>query len=264
MLSDKQRTLIYKDVREVVGNRRIFSVMWIIPLMFAVVLPLIMLLAFTFAPQSEMQDFEGMLRLLPAGLLEEDIGRTVMRMTLQYMFPMFFLMIPVMAASVMASSSFVGEKERRTLETLLYSPLTVHQVFVAKVTAAFLVSQLVSLISFAVLVAVTMTGTHLLMGGAMGPGWTWLPLMLVASPAIALMGIILTVRMSVKAQTSEEAQQRAAFLVLPLVLLAISQMAGLFLMQWWMLLALGAGVGVLDALLLAGTARKFQPEAILR
>lgn len=39
------------------------------------------------------------------------------------------LMIPVMASSVMAASSFVGEKEKHTLETLLYSPLSLKQLF---------------------------------------------------------------------------------------------------------------------------------------
>ena len=37
-----------------------------------------------------------------------------------------------MTASIMAASSFVGEKEKRTLETLLYSPLTVGQIFRAR------------------------------------------------------------------------------------------------------------------------------------
>lgn len=264
MLDDRQKTLIRKDVHEVVGNSSVFMVMWLVPLVFTVFMPLMMILAFKFSPSSELGDFAAMLRLLPQSMIEQDLGRVAIKSMMQFVFPMFFLIIPLMAASVMASSSFVGEKERRTLETLLYSPLTVHQVFVAKVAAAFLVSQLVSLIAFAALVAVTMTATHFLMGGAIGLGWTWLPLMVLVSPAVSLLGIIITVRMSVKAQTSEEAQQRSAFLVMPLVLLAVSQMAGVFLLSWWVLVLIGLVIALLDYLLLAGTARKFQPETVLR
>lgn len=55
----------------------------------------------------------------------------------------------VRASSVMAASSFVGEKEKHTLETLLYSPLSLKQLFQSKILAGFLVGMMVSYISFA-------------------------------------------------------------------------------------------------------------------
>ncbi|MGL3150601.1 ABC transporter permease subunit [Microbacterium sp. A82] len=45
----------------------------------------------------------------------------------------FLRVIPVMTASITASSSFVGEKERRTIEGLLYTPLTYRKLVLAKV-----------------------------------------------------------------------------------------------------------------------------------
>ena len=77
-------------------------------------------------------------------------------------------MIPIMAASIMAASAFVGEKERHTLETLLYCPLTLKQIFQAKVWASFLLSMLVSLISFTAMLLVIEAELFFLMGRAAG------------------------------------------------------------------------------------------------
>ena len=43
---------------------------------------------------------------------------------LNYTFVPLFMIIPVMVASIIAANSVVGEKERKTLETLLYTPVT--------------------------------------------------------------------------------------------------------------------------------------------
>ena len=68
------------------------------------------------------------------------VERQILNLLLNYVLPLFFLIIPVMTASVMASASFVGGQEKHTLETLLYGPLSLRQVFRAKVLAAFTLS----------------------------------------------------------------------------------------------------------------------------
>ena len=49
------------------------------------------------------------------------------------------------------------EKEKRTLETLLYCPLSLRKIFQAKVLASFLLSMTVSLFSFAAMLLVMET-----------------------------------------------------------------------------------------------------------
>ena len=71
------------------------------------------------------------------------------------------------------------------------------------------------------------------------PGVSWLVLMLLVSPAIALLAISLIVRGSAKAQTVEESQQRSVFLILPILLLFVGQFTGLMMISAWLLLALG-------------------------
>lgn len=93
-------------------------------------------------------DIMRLLDLLPETSRMDSLELTLSSMILNYILPVFFLVIPIMTASIMAASAFVGEKERHTLETLLYCPLTLKQIFRAKVWASFLLSMLVSLITF--------------------------------------------------------------------------------------------------------------------
>ena len=91
------------------------------------------------------------------------------------MAPMFFLMIPLMSATVTASSSFVGEKERSTIETLLLTPMTVRQIFRAKVEMCVRLSLLVTGISLA-LFAVTIVVGNFLLDMPFWFDWAWVVL----------------------------------------------------------------------------------------
>ena len=178
--------------------------------------------------------------------------------------PPFFLMIPIMASSVMASSSFVGEKEKHTLETLLYSPLSLRQLFQAKILAGFVVGMMVSLIYFAAMMLVIEIEILALTGSMMIPDISWIVVMLLIAPTISIVAIALTVRGSAKAQTIEEAQQRALFLIFPIIALVIGQFTGIILINTWILLGVGAVLALLAVLLMRGASKKFTYERMLR
>lgn len=89
-------------------------------------------------------------------------------------------------------------------------------------------------------------------------------LMLFIAPAISLIAIAVTVRGSAKAQTIEEAQQCAVFLIFPILALVIGQFSGVMLVNSWLLLGLGIVLAVLDILLMRGAARKFTYEKLLK
>ena len=201
--------IIKKDFRGVASNRRLFSALLIVPLALTIVLPSIFVIAIHFVPDDP--DITKLLSLLPEAAQAESLELTLSGMVLNYILPVFFLMIPIMAASIMAASAFVGEKERHTLETLLYCPLTLKQIFQAKVWASFLLSMLVSLISFTAMLLVIEAELFFLMGRLLAPSVSWLVVMLLLSPAISLIAVTLIVRGSAKAQSVEESQQAAVF-----------------------------------------------------
>jgi len=172
-------------------------------------------------------------------------------------------LIPIMAATVMAASAFVGEKEKKTLETLLYCPLPLKEIFGAKILASFILSMAVTFISFVVML-IAVEATVLVLSGAMVmPSINWLIIMLLVSPSISLLAINLIVRGSAKAQSFEESQQRAVFLVLPVILLVTAQFTGIMLLSAWLLLAIGAVVAVAALLMFRGSFGKFQYETLL-
>lgn len=263
-MSQKRQTIaiIQKDLRSITANKRMLAALLVVPIVLTVVMPSISLLALRFLPE-DTQDMERMLALLPLGEQTGDLSRDMPGLLLNYVMPTFFLLIPIMAASVMAAVSFVGEKEKRTLETLLYCPLSLRQVFRAKVLAAFSLSELVSLASFGLMLAILETETILLVGAPVLPGFTWVLVMLLVSPALSLIAVTLIVRVSAKAKSVEDAQQGAVFLILPVILLGAGQFSGLMLISPWMLLGIGLLCAVLAAALLRRALGRFTYEALL-
>ena len=109
--------IIRKDFRGVAANKQLFTSLLVVPLVLTVLLPSVFTLAFAFAPEDP--DVQKLLELLPPAARGESLELTVAGLLLNFILPVFFLIIPIMTASVMAASAFVGEKEKRTLETLL-------------------------------------------------------------------------------------------------------------------------------------------------
>jgi ABC-type Na+ efflux pump permease subunit len=169
-----------------------------------------------------------------------------------------------MASSVMASGSFVGEKEKSTLETLLYCPLPLKKIFNAKILASFLLSMAVSVFSFIIMMVVTGILFFALTESTITPNINWIIIILLVSPAASIISINLIVRNSAKAQSSEEAQQSSLFLVLPVILLFVGQFTGIMIINIKLFLLIAAVLAIIAALTFKSSFGKFNYEALLR
>lgn len=253
--------IIKKDFRGVAANKRLMTALLVVPLMFTLVLPSIFVFTIHFAPIDP--DFQRLLTLLPMTARMGDLKFTLTGLILNSILPPFFLIIPIMTASIMAASAFVGEKEKHTLETLLYCPLTVKQIFRAKVLASFLLSMMVSLVSFCAMALVLEFETFLLAGCLLPLNFNWPIILLLVSPSISLIAVTLIVRGSAKARSVEESQQSAIFLIIPIVLLLAGQFTGVLLVNAWILLGLGALSALLAWVLLKKSMSRFTNEMLL-
>lgn len=267
-MRNEMTAIIRKDIRSITVNKRMFSTLFIVPMVLVVVVPSIFILLLHFMPQ-EVDEFQQMLAMMPLSMQPgssdgSGVEIAMVSMILNYVMPVFFLMIPIMAASIMAASSFVGEKEKRTLETLLYSPISVKQIFQAKVLAAFLLSMMVSLASFVVMTLVVETELYLLNGALLLPDGKWLLILLWLSPVISLIAITIIVRFSAKAQSMEDAQQGVVFLLIPIILLVGGQFSGILLINAWILVGLGAICTLVAWLLLKKAVGRFSYEELLK
>ena len=250
-------------MRNVTSNKQVFAVLLIVPIVLTIALPSIFVFVISFAPDAA-SDFQKLLDMLPVSNGDCSQQQRMFGLILNQIMPSFFLMIPIMASSVMAASSFVGEKEKHTLETLLYSPLSLGHLFRAKILAGFSVGMMVSYSSFAAMLLVLELEAFFLTGDLLLPAASWLAIMLLIAPAISMAAIAVTVRSSAKARTIEEAQQRAVFLIFPILALLIGQFTGIILISAGLLWAVGIVLAVLAILLVRGAAGNFTYEKLLK
>lgn len=254
--------IIQKDLRQITTNKRMFLPILAVPIILTVLIPSIFVFTIHFMPE-EISEFESLLSLLPAAPQSDSPERTVTGLMLNYLLPVFFLLIPIMAASIMSASSFVGEKEKRTLETLLYCPLSLKHIFRSKVLASFFLSMTVSLVSFGTMLLVLESEIFFITGSLLAPGINWLVILLLVSPSVSMIAITLIVRISAKAQSMEDAQQSAVFLILPILLLIVGQFTGILLVNTWILLGIGILCGLLAWFLMKKAMGNFRYELLL-
>ena len=130
--------------------------------------------------------------------------------------------------------------------------------------ASFFLSMLISFISFLAMLLVLEAETLFLMGSFLLPGISWFVILFLISPSVSLIAITLIVRGSAKAQSVEESQQGAVFLVIPLLLLTVGQFMGVLLVNTWILLGLGALCALAAGLLLKRSMGRFSYEMLLK
>ena len=255
--------IMRKDLTLVRKNRMVWLPIVVVPAMLLVIMPVVMLAlpAFLSPAEFESEDLEPLLRKMPAHLKLQiaqlsDLQQYVV-LTSSHMFAPLFLIVPLMVSSILAADSFAGERERKTLEALLYTPISDSELFLAKLLVGFLPALVVDVASFALYaLAVNLSG-YRIMGRIFFPTAIWWPLVFWVGPGVSVAGLGITVLISSKAKTFMQAQQMSGMLVLPIVFLMIAQIAGLFFIGTGLLLIAGAFVWLLGIWLIWVGAKTF-------
>ncbi|MBJ6764759.1 ABC transporter permease subunit [Myxococcaceae bacterium JPH2] len=174
-----------------------------------------------------------------------------------------FLVMPVFVPILIASQSVAGEKERRTLEPLLASPVTAAELVAGKSLAALMPAVAITWVAFVLFcVGVDVVAWPLVKAPLM-PNALWGFGVFVLAPLFAFFGNGVAVIISARVNEARMAQQLAALVVLPLVGLVGGQVAG-FLKAGAGYYALeGAVVLVLDVVLLVASIRLLDRERLV-
>ena len=173
-----------KDLYEARQNKSVWLPIMIVPLIFILVLPVVMILVISNPQLSSSMtsdpDIIKMMEKLPAFLSTLLAGLNMVQSTLVlmlgYMFAPFFLILPIMFSTVIASESFAGEKERKTIEALLYTPATDAELFLGKVLSAFIPAVLITWASFLAYILVLNIAAYPIMEKIWFPLSNWYPL----------------------------------------------------------------------------------------
>ncbi|MCP1182750.1 ABC transporter permease subunit [Paenibacillus sp. 1781tsa1] len=253
------RALVRKDIRSVTASVQLWLPMLIVPLIIGIIMPSALLWAASRMELRSLGNISFLLESLDAlthggqipqlASMPTDNHRIVYYLAM-YMFAPLFLIIPVMASSILTANSFAGEKERKTLEGLLFTPISMDTLFKGKVLAALIPSLLLSWVTFLIYGIIANILMYPMFGTLMFPNLNWIILVVWVVPACSLMVILLNVLISAKVRGFQEAYQLGGLIVLPLIALVAGQASGMLLIGPWMLLMIGALLLLISMVLL--------------
>ena len=169
----------------------------------------------------------------------------------------------VTGSMAVAAHSVVGEKQARTLEPLLATPVSTFELLTAKVLGAALPGIALMLACFAIYVGAV---------GIFAERGVWmvmltsrsLALVFIMGPLAALLGLQLAVCASSRVNDARSAQQLGALIIiLPIAALQIAQFLGGVVLTAGMILAIAVLLCVSNVVLMTIAIRLFDRESIL-
>ncbi|HLE74663.1 MAG TPA: ABC transporter permease subunit [Candidatus Bathyarchaeia archaeon] len=270
MRIQKAMLVFRKDWREVSRNWQVILPIVVIPFMFSVLLPVLLVLIPSLAatPGTSLGGFETMIQNLPKHVQDELAGMTDQQVMVYimslYFFAPFFLIIPLMASSVIASDSFAGEKERKTIEALLATPISDSELFLGKILVSFIPSMMVTVVSFIIYsTVVDLFSFAIFNGRLLLPNLVWILLIFGLAPTVALASIGLTVMISAKVKGFREAQQISVILLIPILALVFGQVTGAIIFGPVVVTALIGFFAIIDLAVFKIGVKLFKREEIL-
>jgi ABC-2 type transport system permease protein len=189
-----------------------------------------------------------------------DEGRVQLMLFQQFL--MWFLLIPITGAMALAAHAVVGEKQSRTLEPLLATPITTFELLIAKVLGSLLPTMAISFAG----VALYFVGVAVLAEPGVAPAMVTVRavlLLLLVGPASALVALQSAIIISSRVNDARTAQQFGVFIIIPLSALLVAQLMGEIWLTSASLTFVGLGLlGVWLVLTLLSVAL-FERESIL-
>jgi ABC-2 type transport system permease protein len=264
------KAIMKRDLLAVRRSKGVMLPMIIVPLIFMILLPAGIGYfgpILSRAPGANMPEIGQLMEILPSQLAEKFEGYTpdqaLIVFMLVYAFAPMFLIVPLMVASVIAADSFAGEKERKTLEALVYTPTTDLELFAGKVLSAMLPAIAISLIGFMLYGISANLAAWPTMGEVFFPNMTWVVMVAWVAPATAAMGLGATVLVSSRVGSFQEANQIAAVIVVPVLALVFAQVSGVMYFSTWLTVGLGLVFWIVAGVLLSIGVKTFRRGEIM-
>jgi ABC-2 type transport system permease protein len=268
------QTIIFKDLKVVRQSKAVMLPIVLVPLILLAIMPLALGVLMFGGDDAEQamadirSDMDLFLDNVPASMAADlDAFDTELQGIAYFIFVYFFaplfLMLPVMVANVIAADSFVGEKERKTLEALIYTPTSDRELYLAKLLAPWIAGVVIALLGAVVYGVVVNLVTSALLDVMFFPNLIWIVLVLWVAPPAAGLGLAAMVLVSSRVNTFQEAYQLGGVVVVPIVLLVLGQVAGVVYFSLGLVLLLGLLLWVADFAIIWYGARTFQRGALI-
>lgn len=255
---DRIRAVLRKELRELRRNKMVIFPMVLLPLLF-VVMMLVINYAIGQSASSGTTKTQGF-------VTPPELAGLSARLALQILLndqSMFMqLLMPVILPTAIAAHSVVGEKQARTLEPLLATPVRTWELLLAKTAAAVLPAILVSYLAY----GLSLGGVAWIAEGVVARYLArplWSVGVLVGAPLLGILSTAGTVIISARVNDVRTAQALAGIGVVPLIAIGMSVLIGQRFLDLGFLVGGIAVLLPLDLLLLWLAARLFRRETIL-
>jgi ABC-2 type transport system permease protein len=259
------RALLDKELTDLRKNPSVFvpaiitGLMSIfLPFFVAVIVP-----AVTGERLSESSDFEVALELYrdQPGLRGLDPEAAVQAWIFQQ-FLILLVITPVAASMSVAAYSVIGEKQARTLEPILATPITTFELLAAKVAGSLIPAVALTFATFAVYLAgIAVVANAGVYRALLTP--RSLMIVFLLGPLAALAALQMAVCVSSRVNDARSAQQIGALIILPVSGLLVAQVTGTFLLTATIILLVALGLAIVNAGLMALGIALFDRESIL-
>lgn len=246
-----------KDLLILRRSPSVYLPMVLLPTLLSVAIPLVI---FAISSIPEMPNSLAIwvklfIERMPAGSRAELTGfnqaQLMQVVTFKYFFMTLFLIIPVAAVSLFGSDSLAGERERKTIEAVLYTPLTMKDLWIGKLAALLAVGSSITFASFALYVCVVNIGCHSFLDHYLLPDARWLATVLLIVPLVTILSGSCMLFISAKVNSAMAAQQISVLILLPVLALFLSQLASGVSVSLINITIAGGFLAILDAVLVA-------------
>ena len=234
------QAIVRKDLKVVFQNKGVSIPLIVVPVVILVAFPGLAALV-SMSGDTATADAAGldkMISAMPAGiqaaLAGYDMAQRLVVVLLVYMMAPMYLILPLITAITIACDSFAGEKERKTLEALLYTPTTDWELLLGKLLSAWLPAVGVAWGGFLLYTVLANLAGWPVMGRLLFPTTMWVILAVWVAPAVAGLGVGAMVLISSRARTYQEAYQLGGMVAMLIVGLLILQVSGVMVFSAWL------------------------------
>lgn len=249
------RALLFKEWEEGAKNRLLVLSVFLPPILLA----LLPLMALSGIPVNVPTNPDLMHQLGSMGLGRGEITFTLIAS--QFLF--LYLLIPAIVPLTVASFSVIGEKQGKTLEPLLATPVSTVEILVGKCLAAIIPAVLVSWLAYGILLA----ETHFMIGAEVARMFlikpVWIVTMGILAPVLSIFSVILGIMVSSRANDPRTAQQISVVVVVPIIALMAGSAANVISVGPLAVAIASAVLMAADVVLITLAARLFGRETIL-
>ena len=251
------RAIIWKEWRELFRNRIIVFTIALISILLSVILPTLFGIILTLEPSSEEFPIGGELGNYVTALEKMLAGLYILFL------PLLLIIIPVMSSNTLAIYSFVGEKERKTLESLLLIPATDFELLIAKILSVYLPAVAIGFLSNLVYFLIVKLYIEATYNVFLLPHPIYLVTVFLLAPIFAFVVVELSVFISIISSDIRKAENLSGTIVIPIILLILGTLTGAIILTLTEILLITVILAIISIGLIKILENEFNRERLI-